>query len=172
MERKEELIERFHKIHNEAMSSKNDCDMYVASDMFVKTFTELTDCDLKAAKEIVDCYEGSLKYDNYLTESEAERITDKFVNQDGSRGPKWKDPQELFQKVEIVGGYVECIPHYNKWALYVTMNMVYSDQNSVLIKWVGDDREKYFEVCYELALTHLKDKDRPCWIRPYFNVGK
>lgn len=93
-----------------------------------------------------------------------------FQNQDGSKGPKWRDPDELFEKVEQHDGRVECEPYYNKWALYVAMNKAASDQNSVILKWIGDDKDKYIIACYDLALTDLKDKDRPYWIRKYFHV--
>jgi hypothetical protein len=88
----------------------------------------------------------------------------------GSKGPKWRDPDELFEKVEQHDGRVECEPYYNKWALYVAMNKAASDQNSVILKWIGDDKDKYIIACYDLALTDLKDKDRPYWIRKYFHV--
>lgn len=107
---------------------------------------------------------------NFLTENEAEEIVAAFQNQDGSKGPKWRDPDELFEKVEQHDGRVECEPYYNKWALYVAMNKAASDQNSVILKWIGDDKDKYIIACYDLALTDLKDKDRPYWIRKYFHV--
>jgi hypothetical protein len=100
----------------------------------------------------------------------AEEIVAAFQNQDGSKGPKWRDPDELFEKVEQHDGRVECEPYYNKWALYVAMNKAASDQNSVILKWIGDDKDKYIIACYDLALTDLKDKDRPYWIRKYFHV--
>lgn len=75
-----------------------------------------------------------------------------------------------FKKVEQHDGRVECEPYYNKWALYVAMNKAASDQNSVILKWIGDDKDKYIIACYDLALTDLKDKDRPYWIRKYFHV--
>lgn len=112
----------------------------------------------------------TLKYYNFLTENEAEEIVAAFQNQDGSKGPKWRDPDELFEKVEQHDGRVECEPYYNKWALYVAMNKAASDQNSVILKWIGDDKDKYIIACYDLALTDLKDKDRPYWIRKYFHV--
>lgn len=39
-----------------------------------------------------------------------------------------------------------------------------------ILKWIGDDKDKYIIACYDLALTDLKDKDRPYWIRKYFHV--
>lgn len=169
---KKELLDKFCSVYTEATTSGDNDDIKVSLCMFKKAFELLADTDVRSAKELVECYEGTLKYYNFLTESETEEILSAFVNQDGSKGPKWKDPQDFFKKVEEMGGKLECEPHYNKWALYVTMNKFYSDQNSVILKWVGDDKDKYFEACYELAVTQLKDKDRPYWVRWYFSVSE
>lgn len=168
---KKELLEKFCTVYTEAINSGDAADTEVSLQMFKKAVELLADTNLKDAKELVECYEGTLKYYNFLTESEAEEIVSDFLNQDGSKGPKWRDPMEFFKKVTEVGGKIECEPYYNKWALYVTMNKFYSDQNSVIMKWVGDDRDKYFEACYELAVTQLKDKDREYWVRWYFGVS-
>lgn len=156
----------------EAKTSEEHEDVEVCLCMFKKAVLLLADTNLRTTKELIECFEGNLKYYNFLTESEAESILEKFVNQDGSKGPKWRDSEELFRKVNELGGRIECEPHYNKWALYVAMNKFASDQHSVIIKWVGDDKAKYFEACYELALTQLKDKDHPYWIRPYYGMGE
>lgn len=169
---KKELLDKFCALLTESKNSGSAEDCNISLSMFKKSVCLLADINLRSAKELVECYEGNLKYYNFLTEIEAEEIVEKFVNQDNTKGPKWKDPEDLFRKVNEEDGKIECEPHYNKWALYVTMNKFASDQNSVIVKWVGDDKQKYFEVCYELALTQLKDKDRPCWIRPYYNLGE
>lgn len=169
---KKELLDKFHALLLEVKNSGDSEDIEVSLDMLKKAFNLLAEANIRSAKELVECYEGSLKYYNFLTETEAEDIVDKFSNQDGSKGAKWRDYEELFHRVEELGGRIECEPHYNKWALYVTINKFASDQHSVIVKWVGDDKDKYFEACYELALTQLKDKDRLCWIRPYYGVGE
>lgn len=169
---KKELLDKFHSLLTEAKNSGEREDMEVSLCMFKKAMHYLADTNIRSLKELVECYEGNLKYYNFLTETEAEDVVEGFVNQDGSRGPKWRDPEDVFHRIDELGGKIECEPHYNKWALYVAMNKFASDQNSVIVKWVGDDREKYFEVCYELAVTQLKDKDRLCWIRPYYGLGE
>ena len=169
---KKELMAKFCTLFNEVKNSSDPEDCEVSLLMLKKAVCLLATVNLRSAKELVECYEGALKYYNFLTETEAEEVVEKFVNQDNSRGPKWRDPEDVFLKIGEMGGKTECEPHYNKWALYVTMNKFASDQNSVIVKWVGDDRTKYFEACYELALTQLKDKDRQCWIRPYYGLGE
>lgn len=167
-----ELLDKFYGLLMEAKHSGEKDDVEVSFCMFKKAAQLLADTNLRSFKELVECYEGNLKYYNFLTESEAEDIVEKFVNQDGTKGPKWRDSEEMFRKVDELGGKIECEPHYNKWALYVAVNKSASDQHSLIVKWVGDNKEKYLEACYELALTQLKDKDRPCWIRPYYGMSE
>lgn len=169
---KKELLDKFCSLFMEAKTSGDPEDCEVSLSMFKKAVCLLAEANLRSAKELIECYEGTLKYYNFLTENEAEEIVAKFENQDNSKGPRWRDSEDVFRKIEEMGGKIECVPHYNKWALYVAMNKFASDQNSVIIKWVGADREKYFETCYDLALTQLKDRDRPCWIRPYYGFGE
>lgn len=168
---KKELSEKFCSLLNEVKNSDDKEDMEVCLHMFKKAMNTVSELNMRSYKELVECFEGNLKFYNFLTENEASEILEKFVNQDGSRGAKWKDSDELFHKVEEMNGKIVCEPHYNKWALYVAMNMAASDQNSIIRKWVGDDTDKYAEVCYELALSHLKDKDRLNWIRPFYGLG-
>ena len=94
----------------------------------------------KEAKEFIDCYEGTFRYYNFLTESETESILEKLVNQDGSKGPKWRDPEDFYRKVTDMGGKLEFAPHYNRWALFTTANKMASDHHSAIAKWVGEDR--------------------------------
>lgn len=168
---KKELHEKFHHLTHKVRSGSQE-DAEVALHILKKAFCLLSEENIRVAKELYECFEGTLLYDNFLTESEAMNIVDKFVNYDNTRGAKWKDPEDLFRKIEEMGGKVCCEPHYNKWAMYVAMNKFASDHLSVVSKWVGDDKEKCFEACYELALTALKDKDRPYWIRHYYSVGE
>lgn len=167
---KRELIENFEEVLKEAMKSNDKEDILMAVDMFKKTFMLLVETNVRDAKEVYECFEGTLKYNNFLTESEAMDVVDHFINQDGSKGPKWRDAEDLFKVVEEMGGKPECSPYYNKWALYVTMNKFFSDQNSAILKWVGDNRDKYIEACYDLSVSQLKDKDHPNWVRWYFKV--
>lgn len=170
MDRKE-LLDKFSLLLTEVEhKGASSDDFRITLSMFRKAMVLLAESDLRSAKELMECYEGAINYNNFLTEMEAESIVGLFINQDGSRGPKWRDHDELFRKVEEMDGHLDCPPYYNKWALYATMNKFASDQHSVIVKWVGDDKDKYFEACYELALTQLKDKDRPCWIRPYYEL--
>ena len=168
---KEELIGKFNLLLDDVIHDGDTDDMETTQAMFKKAVAMLAHIDVKKAEEFLCCFEGTLKYFNYLTPSEAANIVDKFVNQDGSKGPKWRS-EDFFEVVESLGGTLEHEPYYNKWALYVTANKFASDQNSVIVKWVGDDPKKYAEACYDLAVSQLEDKDRLNWARWYFGVSE
>lgn len=169
---KKEILEKFWSLMLEAKQSGKTEDIEVSMAMFSKAVNLLADASPKSAKELIDCYEGNLKFHNFVTETEAENIVSKFVNEDDTKGAKWKNAEEVFKKVEEMGGKIACVPHYNRYALFVAMNMYASDQLSTITKWVGDDKEKIFEACYDFAVTQLKDRDRENWIRPYFGLIK
>ena len=168
---KEEILRKFNCLLDETVDEGDKENLDISNAMFKKAVCLLASLDEKQANEFVDCFEGTLKYYNYLTESEAGKIVGAFVNQDGTRGARWDDPEEFFMLIERIGGKIEYEPHYNKWALYVTANKFSSDQRSVILKWVGDNKEKYLEACYELAVSQLEDKDRLNWVRWYFGVS-
>jgi hypothetical protein len=47
--------------------------------------------------------------------------------------------------------------------------MVLSDQGEVLEEEI-EEEEKRQQIAVKLAISHLKDKDKPRWIRWYFNL--
>ena len=52
---------------------------------------------------IADECEDMVKFQNYLSEDEADCIVRKFVNFDGSKGPHWSDPDAAFRAVQALG---------------------------------------------------------------------
>ena len=168
---KQETLDRFNTLLDKVVADGDKEDIEASCAIFKQAMSLLANFNPRQADELISCFEGALQYYNYLTKSEAGKIVDAFINQDGSRGAKWNNSEGFFLLVEKLGGVVECEPYYNKWALYVTANKFASDQHSVIQKWVGTDKEKYLEACYELALTQLEDKDKPNWVRWYFGVG-
>lgn len=167
---KNEVLYRFGALLDDTIKEGDKENMDVSRAMFKRAVCLLASVDVEKANEFVDCFDGTLKYYNYLTEGEAEEIVTAFVNQDGTRGPKFDDPDDFFTFVERLGGKTEYEPHYNKWALFVTANKFASDQGNVVRKWTGNDQEKYLEANYELAVSQLEDKDKPNWVRWYFGV--
>jgi hypothetical protein len=104
----------------------------------------------------------AMNWNNYLTEREAEAITEKMV-------PQRPWPRDQWRAVMEQHGYkMSEEPYYNCWALYVTMCMIYTDDIETLKHYVsGVDM---FEVLYALALNKLKDRDKVFNVREYFKV--
>lgn len=152
--------------NNKAIAVKN-VDKYAVK-YFDKAMNYIAEHDPELLAKWVQEMEDDSKYDNYVTEDDALRIVAEFSNSDGTEGAKWT-PDKLFEKVTRMGGTVDCMPAYNKWALWVTMNMESSDHDAVLQKWTRGDADRYAEACYDLAVSQLTDQDRPQWIRHYFN---
>lgn len=134
-----------------------------------KAFVMLANSSTKSATQFLEVVEGMANYDNYVSEYEAMDLTSRFLNADGTEGAKWT-PDTLFDKVTSLGAEIERAPKFNKWALYVTMNMISSDYGQVIAKWTEGDADRYAEACYELAVARLCDKDNPKWIREYFHL--
>lgn len=134
-----------------------------------KAFVMLANASTKSASQFLEIVEGMNTFNNYMCESEALDVVEKMQNADGTVGPKW-DSDTLFSKVTELGGEIEHLPKYNKWALYVAMNMISSDHSAFLQKYSNGDADSYALMCYELAVSKLTDKDRPRWIREYFHL--
>lgn len=161
------MNEKFERLCHEAIEA-DEQDIIVA---IARTAIErLHECSPRHAETIVEQYEGMLHYNNFLTEEEADTIVSKLENADGSHGPRWKDKADFFQRTEQLGGTKEKTPAYNKWALYTEVNIISSDHYNVLSKWANGNREKYLEMCLELATSQLTDRDHPSWIRWYVGL--
>lgn len=115
----------------------------------------------EAAQEWIDKL-GSIKWKNYLTPKEAERI----VSGMNPKAPWSRDTWR--QAMEQAGFDLEKEPYYNRCALWVTMNMIMSDSSETLTKYV--DNGNLFSLVHDLAVDKLTDKDMAFNIRHYFNV--
>ena len=116
-----------------------------------------------------------VEWNNYLTKDEAKEIGEHMENQDGTMGFHWPC-DVLFSAVESLGGVIEEMPYYNKYALAATMNMIYSDHADSIAVDMGGKKasdipnEKMAMSCYRKAVEKLKDPDRPRFVRWYFHV--
>lgn len=104
----------------------------------------------------------SIKWKNYLTPTEADKIVAAMEPKAPWSREQWTQAMEKF------GLNLEKWPHYNKCALYATMNMIMSDSSDTLSKYVSNDN--LFNAVYALAVDKLTDADGRFNVRNYFNV--
>ena len=104
----------------------------------------------------------SIKWKNYLTSSEADKIV-------AAMEPKAPWTREQWRSAMEKHGYeLDEWPYYNRCALYVTMQMIMSDSSQTLTRYAGNS--DIFEVVHAFALDKLHDKDGKFNIRSYFGV--
>ena len=117
------------------------------------------------AEEYIDQLEA-IKWKQYLTPKEAEKIVAGMDPAGPWKRDVWKSTMESF------GLPLEESPHYNKCALWVEMNKIYSDFGTeiatLLDKPLSYTDKDIITVCYKMALKNLMDKDGVYNIRKYF----
>ena len=117
------------------------------------------------AEEMIDQLEA-IKWRQYLTPKEAEKIVANMDPAGPWKRDAWKSTMESF------GLPLEEAPAYNKYALWVEMNKIYSDFGTEIAALLGKplsytDKD-IITACYKMALKNLKDKDGIYDIRKYF----
>ena len=105
---------------------------------------------------------ASIKWKNYVTPKEAERIVSAMEPKAPWSKDQWKSAMDQY------GYALEKEPCYNRCALYVTMNMIMSDSGDTLLKYV--DKDNLFNVVHDLAVDKLRDKDGVFSVRKYFSL--
>lgn len=104
----------------------------------------------------------SIKWKNYLTPKEAERIVAEMQPKAPWTKEQWR------QAMEQKGFVTDEEPYYNSCALWAVMSMLMSDSSETLKKHLGDADQ--FALVHDLALDKLKDKDERFNVRGYFGV--
>jgi len=164
-----ELKERFDELYSMMSASTEVENMRLFGSVMRKMMGDMIEVHPAEAEEYIDTLEA-MKWNNYLTHKEAEKIV---------AGMKPKAPwswQTWVQAMESFGIKTEEKPYYNPYALWVAMNMVYSDNAETLAEKVWEKplaeipTEKLVSVMNALALDYLKDEDGVFNIRKYFNV--
>jgi len=117
------------------------------------------------AEEMIDKLEA-IKWRQYLTPKEAEKIV-------AGMEPKAPWSRDVWQKTMTDFGLpFEEQPAYNRCALWVEMNKMYSDFGEEIAALrevpLSPTNEEIISACYKMALKTLRDKDGIYNIRKYF----
>lgn len=157
-----ELKEKYYELYDYMAQSKEPKNMkafgHVMNEMYEWFVTNKPD----AAQAWLDKLEA-IKWKNYLTPNEADKIVAAMIPAAPWTREQWK------ASMEKSGFEMEEWPCYNRCALYVTMNMIMSDSSTTLTKYAGEGNVM-FEFVHALALDKLKDADKRFDIRHYFNL--
>jgi len=138
---------------------------------FGHVMTEMMDFMLakmpSEAEEMIDKLEA-IKWHQYLTPKEAEKIVSGMDPSAPWKRDQWKSAMEGF------GLPLEDAPFYNSSALWVEMNKMYSDFGEEIAALLGKpltptDKD-IISACYKMALKTLRDKDGIYNIRSYFKL--
>lgn len=163
-----EILDNFDKLYSQMVDLNNPQTLQVFKETMRSMMKCIAEWNLDAAQEFI-CKLESINWNNYLSEKEARTIVG---NMNPSGGWNISDWERLMGAENY--SFENC-PYYNKWALYVAMNMIYSDSMETIAKIKGKalenlSEEEIFIAVYMLALDKLKDKDGMFNIRAYFHV--
>lgn len=172
MMKADEIIQRYEELYHKMVSSKDPANMKIFGESEMWVFKEVA----KVHPDLAESWLSHLEevcWKNYLSDKEAVNISNRTVNQDGTKGFHWT--YEVFTKaVQSLNGVIEEKPYYNSYALYVTANVCYSDHGLSIAMDMGYDdprkvpNEKMALSCYRKAVEKLKDIDMGFNVRKYF----
>ena len=172
-----ELKARFAELYAEMSASKDVGKMELFGTAFTNMFDKVATMHPDIATSTLD-FLSAMEYNNYVTPAEAIEEASHFINDDAklkgnaepSRGARWNmDTAKAFLSQR--GLALEEKPYYNWPALWLTMNMIYSDFADTLVELLGEkDSEKVAVASYKMAVKKLKDLDRPNFVREYFEL--
>ena len=162
------MKEKFEGLYNYMASSADVAHMRTFGNVHKEMMEWMIQNKPEMAQEWIDklC---SIKWRNYVTEKEGERI----VAEMSPKAPWSKE--SWIQAMKSLQIETEEEPYFNPCALWVTMNMVYSDSSKTIASIMGvplqnipDD--KLVNAVHALALDKLKDADGKFRIRKYFDL--
>jgi hypothetical protein len=164
----EQMKEKFNELFQLMASSNNVAFMRVFGNVHKEMMNWMIANKPDLAQDWVEklC---SIKWKNYLTTKEAEKIVSSMNPEAPWAMESWK------QAMKSLGLVTEESPYYNSCALWVEMNKQYSDSANTIaaIKGVALNEvpaEDMVKATHLLALDMLKDADGKYNIRSYFGV--
>lgn len=163
------MKEEFLKLYDFIINSEDPEKMHVLGQVTKSMMCRFIDSYPQWAREYLDTLQA-VKWNNYLTPKEAEQIVANMVPK-----PMWNHTAWEGMMTNL-GLPWEDEPYYNGEALYVTMQMICSDDGETLMSTLGmtdlsgNNRDTLFKLIYKLALNRLCDKDKMFNIRDYFKL--
>ena len=155
------MKEKFEGLYNTMASSNNVNFMHIFGHVHKEMMNWMIANKPELALEWLDKLEA-IKWKNYLTQKEAEKIVTAMVPKAPWSREQWK------QAMDQHGYEVEREPFFNGSSLYAATNMIMSDSSETLKKYIGET--EMLKAVYDLAVDKLTDKDGVFCIRDYFGL--
>lgn len=173
----QELKQHYDKLYDIMRDSKNVQNMRIFGDAFTRLFVKTAEMHPDLAEATINLL-SAVEFNNFVSQEEATVVAAKFINDDTqltgnekpTLGPHWRmeDMKAFLASKQLP---TSDKPYYNWPALWLTMNMTYSDFADAFVKLLGTkDAERIAMASYELAIRKLKDIDKPSFIRHYFDL--
>jgi hypothetical protein len=161
----QELKDRYTGLYDYMANSRDPKNMKAFGCVMTEMMDYLIQTKPDVAEEMIDQLEA-IKWHQYLTPKEAEKIVAGMDPKAPWSRDQWKSAMESF------GLPLEEAPYYNRCALWVEMNKIYSDFGTEIAALIGKplsptDKD-IISACYKMALKNLRDKDGIYDIRKYF----
>jgi hypothetical protein len=175
----QEMKAQFTELYNNMKEGKDVSKMIAFGTAFSQMFDKVATAHPDIAAATLE-FLSSMEYHNFVTPAEATMVATKFINDDmaisgasqPSKGPHWS-METLRTFLSAKGLPTEEKPYYNWPALWLTVNMEYSDYAEAFAKLMGaKDNESLATASYTMAVKKLKDRDRPKFIREYFDLDE
>ena len=157
----QELREKYWSYYEYMANSRDPKNMKIFGRVMTTMVEDMISSSPSKAEEYINKLE-SVKWDNYLTPSEADKIIADMEPKAPWSREQWKSAMDQHEYE------LEKWPCYNSCAIFTTMNMIMSDSSETLSKYVSNG--DLFKVVYELAVDKLTDADGKFKIREYFSV--
>lgn len=161
------MKKKFHELYQLMATSQNVAFMHVFGNVHKEMMEWMIANKPEMAQEWIEklC---SIKWRNYLTRKEAERIVSEMM----PKAPWGREPWKAAMERHELSTSEE--PYYNDNALFVEMNKMYSDFGETIAELIGKplsaSDSDIITACYKMALKTLKDKDGVYDIRHYFHL--
>jgi hypothetical protein len=165
----EEMTKEFYALYNMMANSQNPSYMHVFGMATQEMFKWFVANKPELAQEWLEKLE-SIRWHQYLSQKEAEKIVDGMVPKAPWKRDVWK---QAMTQLDLP---MEEEPYYNSCALWTEMNKQYSDHaqtiaDNILKKPLAEiPAEQIVPGIRAMALDLLKDKDHVYNIREYFHL--
>lgn len=164
-----EMKEKYAMLYDYMATSKDPKNMMLFGNVMTQMMDVMIQRMPQEAEQMIDKLE-SVKWKQYLTPTEAEKIV-------ASMEPKAPWSRDVWKNaMNSLNLPLEEYPCYNSCAMWVTMNMVYTDHAETIARNIIKQplsqipTEQLVTGIHALALDLLKDKDGNFSIRRHYNL--